>query len=335
MTRCRGRRGHPRLLDRYPQPRRRRRRGAAGGPAAGARPHGRQARRRVLAAATSTSRCSASWVLDPIAGRAACAGSRPPGPPARPLRPNPALPMPVASDDNGGRRRCASTISIAGRRGPWRRTDGWRQPGRDRPADLPLLADRDAAARRGAGRYRAGDARHAPPRRAACPTSTARLLRFRYDPDRTMLRHMKRLGLHPERRATHHHDASGLRPCRRAGRLPAGHGAPDGGRSGGGACAGGRARPASRYRPVQWGDTRRWRTYPDRPGGDWYGFDAVLKLDGLPQELLGSAARPFRGACGRRYRDAGWLAAACRRQLLQPRRDLRRAAALPARQCGL
>jgi len=40
-----------------------------------------------------------------------------------------------------------------------------------------------------------------------------------------------------------------------------------------------------RYRPVQWGDTRRWRTYPDRPGGRWYGFDAVLRLDGLPQEF--------------------------------------------------
>jgi glyoxylase-like metal-dependent hydrolase (beta-lactamase superfamily II) len=40
-----------------------------------------------------------------------------------------------------------------------------------------------------------------------------------------------------------------------------------------------------RYRPAQWGDTRRWRQY--RSGGEaWFGFDAVRDLDGLPPEIL-------------------------------------------------
>jgi glyoxylase-like metal-dependent hydrolase (beta-lactamase superfamily II) len=41
-----------------------------------------------------------------------------------------------------------------------------------------------------------------------------------------------------------------------------------------------------RYRPAQWGDTSRWHTYPDRAGGRWFGFDAVVQLDNLPPEIL-------------------------------------------------
>lgn len=40
-----------------------------------------------------------------------------------------------------------------------------------------------------------------------------------------------------------------------------------------------------RYRPVQWDDVRDWRTY-DGAGDDWFGFDAVRQLDGLPPEIL-------------------------------------------------
>ena len=40
-----------------------------------------------------------------------------------------------------------------------------------------------------------------------------------------------------------------------------------------------------RYRPEQWDDVRRWRTY--RSGGErWFGFEAVRDLDGLPPEIL-------------------------------------------------
>jgi glyoxylase-like metal-dependent hydrolase (beta-lactamase superfamily II) len=117
------------------------------------------------------------------------------------------------------------------------------------------------------------------------PLVNSALLRFRYDPARTMLRHMQRLGLSP-RDVRHivmtHLDfdhAGGLVDFPQAtvhlteAEAGAAH-----------ARAGVLGRV--RYRPVQWGDTRRWRTYPDRPGGDWYGFDAVLKLDGLPQEFV-------------------------------------------------
>jgi glyoxylase-like metal-dependent hydrolase (beta-lactamase superfamily II) len=41
-----------------------------------------------------------------------------------------------------------------------------------------------------------------------------------------------------------------------------------------------------RYRPVQWGDTRRWEAYSEREGGRWFGFDAVTELRGLPPEIL-------------------------------------------------
>lgn len=40
-----------------------------------------------------------------------------------------------------------------------------------------------------------------------------------------------------------------------------------------------------RYRPLQWDDVRNWRTYA-RGGEDWFGFEAVRDLDGLPPEIL-------------------------------------------------
>ena len=40
-----------------------------------------------------------------------------------------------------------------------------------------------------------------------------------------------------------------------------------------------------RYRPVQWGDVRDWRTYASG-GEEWFGFERVSQLDGLPPEIL-------------------------------------------------
>ena len=158
------------------------------------------------------------------------------------------------------------------------------------------------------------------------------LLRFRYDPGRTMLRHMQRLGLHPgdvRHIIMTHLDfdhAGGLVDFPEATvHVMAAEAAAAQAREG----VLGRAR----YRPVQWGDTRRWRTYPDRPDGSWYGFDAVLQLDGLPQEFVlvplpGHSA----GHAGVAIETPrGWMLHAGR-HLLQPRRDPRGAAALPTRQ---
>jgi glyoxylase-like metal-dependent hydrolase (beta-lactamase superfamily II) len=41
-----------------------------------------------------------------------------------------------------------------------------------------------------------------------------------------------------------------------------------------------------RYAPAQWDDTRHWRFYGGRGGEDWFGFEAVRDLDGLPPEIL-------------------------------------------------
>lgn len=116
------------------------------------------------------------------------------------------------------------------------------------------------------------------------PYVNSALLRFRYDPDRTMLRHMKRLGLHPS--DVRHIIMTHLDFDHAGGLIDFPHATVHLMEAEAGAA---HAREGvlgrARYRPVQWGDTRRWRTYPDRPGGDWYGFDAVLKLDGLPQEF--------------------------------------------------
>jgi glyoxylase-like metal-dependent hydrolase (beta-lactamase superfamily II) len=116
------------------------------------------------------------------------------------------------------------------------------------------------------------------------PTVNSALLRFRYDPDRTMLRHMKRLGLHPS--DVRHIIMTHLDFDHAGGLVDFPHATVHLTEAEAGAA---HARDGVlgrvRYRPVQWGDTRRWRTYPDRPGGRWYGFDAVLRLDGLPQEF--------------------------------------------------
>jgi glyoxylase-like metal-dependent hydrolase (beta-lactamase superfamily II) len=41
-----------------------------------------------------------------------------------------------------------------------------------------------------------------------------------------------------------------------------------------------------RYRPQQWSNTAHWRTYSADEGEDWYGFDCVRSLQGLPPDIL-------------------------------------------------
>lgn len=41
-----------------------------------------------------------------------------------------------------------------------------------------------------------------------------------------------------------------------------------------------------RYRPQQWDEVGDWRLYPLGGGEEWFGFDAVRDLDGLPPEIL-------------------------------------------------
>jgi glyoxylase-like metal-dependent hydrolase (beta-lactamase superfamily II) len=41
-----------------------------------------------------------------------------------------------------------------------------------------------------------------------------------------------------------------------------------------------------RYRPQQWSTRGQWRTYSTANGVQWYGFDGVRSLDGLPPEIL-------------------------------------------------
>ena len=117
------------------------------------------------------------------------------------------------------------------------------------------------------------------------PILNAGMLRFRFDPDRTAVRHLQRLGFSP-RDVRHivmtHLDfdhAGGLIdfPEARVHLMEA-------------EAVTARQRRSvldrMRYRPAQWGDTSRWHTYPDRAGGRWFGFDAVVQLDNLPPEIL-------------------------------------------------
>lgn len=142
------------------------------------------------------------------------------------------------------------------------------------------------------------------------PRLNAGLLRFRFDPDRTMLRQLKAIGLHPRdvrhivmthldfdhagglvdfpAARVHVMEAEAARAMRRATMLD-----------------------RLRYRRVQWGDTTRWRTYPARTSGRWFGFDAVVQLDGLPPEILlvplpGHSAGHAGVAVRAREGRAGW-----------------------------
>lgn len=41
-----------------------------------------------------------------------------------------------------------------------------------------------------------------------------------------------------------------------------------------------------RYRPQQWSTSANWRVYSSNAGEQWYGFDCVHELDGVPPEIL-------------------------------------------------
>ncbi|WP_207457233.1 MBL fold metallo-hydrolase [Azospirillum sp. SYSU D00513] len=65
---------------------------------------------------------------------------------------------------------------------------------------------------------------------------------------------------------------------------------------------------SQRYRPRQWDEAVNWQSY--RPGGeDWFGFEAVRDLKGLPPEiLLIPLVGHTWGHCGVAVRDGqGWL----------------------------
>jgi len=117
------------------------------------------------------------------------------------------------------------------------------------------------------------------------PRANAAMLRFRFDPERTMLRQLKQRGFSPRdvrhivmthldfdhagglidfpEARVHLMEAEAKAASRREGVLD-----------------------RMRYRPVQWGDTARWHAYSERSGGRWFGFDAVTQLDNLPPEIL-------------------------------------------------
>jgi glyoxylase-like metal-dependent hydrolase (beta-lactamase superfamily II) len=117
------------------------------------------------------------------------------------------------------------------------------------------------------------------------PAVNAALLRFRLDPDRTMLRQLRRLGHSPHdvRHIVMTHldfdHAGGLIDFPQAAVHVM---APE--------AKAARSRRTwldrLRYRPAQWGDTARWRTYSERTTDRWFGFDAVAELEGLPPEIL-------------------------------------------------
>ena len=108
-----------------------------------------------------------------------------------------------------------------------------------------------------------------------------------------MLRRLQRLGLRP-RCAAYRHDASRLRPRRRVVDFP--HAKvhltePEAGRP--------RRARAARPHPLPagaMGRHRRWRTYPERPAGRWYGFDAVLGWRACHRTSRSSRCRATRQA---------------------------------------
>lgn len=115
------------------------------------------------------------------------------------------------------------------------------------------------------------------------PWPNAAGLRPLLDPARTMLRQLKALG-HSPRDVTHivmtHLDfdhAGGLIdfPKARVHLLE---------REAAAATARRGLQGRIRYRPAQWGDTRRWHAYA--AGERWFGFEAVSGLVGLPPEIL-------------------------------------------------
>ena len=169
------------------------------------------------------------------------------------------------------------------------------------------------------------------------PWWNAGLLRFDFDPERTMLRQLRALGI-PAGEVRHivmtHLDldhAGGLADSPQA-RVHLMEREAKAARRREGVLG------RTRYRPVQWGETTRWHAYPDRAGGHWFGFDAVTQLDNLPPEILLVPLPGHTAGTGRRrHRGSAWLAAARRGQLLQPRRGACRrgpCAARHRRLCG-
>lgn len=64
-----------------------------------------------------------------------------------------------------------------------------------------------------------------------------------------------------------------------------------------------------RFRPQQWSSRSRWRVYQAGEGDNWFGFNAVRQLDGLPPEiaLVPLAGHTFGHAGVAIDTGAGWL----------------------------
>jgi glyoxylase-like metal-dependent hydrolase (beta-lactamase superfamily II) len=61
-----------------------------------------------------------------------------------------------------------------------------------------------------------------------------------------------------------------------------------------------------RFRPQQWSSRNRWRTYSDMAGENWFGFESVRALHGLPPDvlMLPLVGHTF-GHCGVAVNDGG------------------------------
>ena len=117
------------------------------------------------------------------------------------------------------------------------------------------------------------------------PRLNTSLLRFRFDPDRTMLRRLKRIGLMP--RDVRHIVMTHLDFDHAGGLVDFPHAQVHVMETEAKAARARAGRLARlRYRSAQWGDTGRWQLYPERAGERWFGFDAVADLRGLPPEIL-------------------------------------------------
>ncbi len=122
------------------------------------------------------------------------------------------------------------------------------------------------------------------------PTWNVALLRPRLDPERTAIRRLKKFGYKPSdvRHIVMTHldfdHAGGLVDFPHAAvHVTAAAAAPATNRRS--------WRDRTRYRPVQWGDTRRWHTVEtrlgSRAGGDtFFGLRNVREIEGLPPEIL-------------------------------------------------
>jgi glyoxylase-like metal-dependent hydrolase (beta-lactamase superfamily II) len=122
------------------------------------------------------------------------------------------------------------------------------------------------------------------------PTWNVALLRPRLDPERTAIRRLKKFGYKPS--DVRHIVMTHLDFDHAGGLVDFPHAAVHVTAAEAEAATNRRSwRDRTRYRPVQWGDTRRWHTVEtrlgSRAGGDtFFGLRNVREIEGLPPEIL-------------------------------------------------